>query len=101
MRIKKLLTRFFKLPLFLAKVSGESAWPVLVPGKRYLATALLNPKKGDFIIFRNPKVNSEVYVKKVEEIKDGAYRVNGLVSWSSSSNDFGLVDKNLVLGKIL
>ncbi len=101
--IKKSLINFTKILglIFLVKVEGESAWPNLVPEKRYLATNLLKPKVSDFIVFQNPKNRKEIFVKKVKEIKNNFYFVEGTVSWSESSKNFGQVNKNLVLGKII
>lgn len=104
-RIKKLRISSFrhllKFALFTVKVYGESAWPVLIPGKTYLASRILPPRKGDFIVFQNPKNNKEIFVKQVQKCEVEGYRVSSLVSWGSSSENFGIVDKNLILGKIL
>jgi len=83
------------------KIEGESLWPELIPGKSYLASSLLKPKTGDYVVFKNPKNPGEVFVKKVKKIIDGSYEVNGTIPWSSSSKTFGLVPKELVLGKII
>ena len=92
---------FFKQPLFLVKIRGESMWPALIPGKTYLASGFLKPRKGDVIIFRNPKNSDEVLVKRIVDGQDHGYKVDGTVSWASSSNDFGRVPRECVLGKIL
>lgn len=104
MPIKYLLTNSTenKSPLFfLVKVGGESLWPELVPGNRYLATSLFKPNAGDYVIFKNPKNQRGVFVKKVKRISGGSYEVSGTVPWSSSSEEFGLVSKELVLGKVI
>jgi len=90
-----------KKSLFLVKVEGESAWPELVPEKIYFATSLLRPKIGNFIVFKNPKNNEQNFVKKIVKITPTGYEIQGLVSWAISSKDFGLVEEELVLGKIL
>ncbi|MCH8741524.1 hypothetical protein IH779_01350 [Patescibacteria group bacterium] len=87
--------------IFSVKVEGESCWPHLVPGRNYFATNLLKPKIGDFIVFQNPKDQIEIFVKRVKEIKNNSYFVEGTVSWAESSKNFGEVNRNLVLGKIL
>lgn len=87
--------------LFFVKIEGESAWPQLIPQKRYLATNLFSPKTGDFIVFQNPKNRKEIFVKKVKETKNDSYFVEGTVSWATGSKNFGRVNKNLVLGKII
>ena len=101
--IRRLLINFTKILgwIFLVKIEGESAWPELVPGKSYLATNLLKPKVSDFIVFKDPKNRKETFVKKVKEIKNNFYFVEGTVSWSESSKNFGQVNKNLVLGKMI
>ena len=86
---------------FSVHIEGESAWPELISGKNYFATSFFKPKVGDFIVFQNPKNQKEIFVKRVAEIKNNYYYVEGTVSWATSSKNFGEVNKNLVLGKIL
>ncbi len=90
-----------KPPLFLVKVDGESLWPELVPGKHYLATSLLKPTVGDYIVFKNPNDVRAIFVKKINAVRDGLYEVVGTIPWSSSSEEFGMVPEELVLGKII
>src|SRR3989344_9359154 len=97
--IKKLLTHFSRL-LFSVRVHGESAWPALYSGGCYLASSLVRPNMGSFIVFKNPRNSTETFVKQVKSVHDMGYEVGGLVSWSSSSKDFGIVPKELVLGTI-
>ena len=87
--------------LFSVKIEGVSCWPYLIPEKKYFATNVLKPKIGNFIIFKNPKNQKEIFVKRVKEIKNNFYFVEGTVSFAKSSKDFGQVHKNLILGKIL
>ena len=87
--------------VFLVRVEGESLWPKLIPGKRYLASSIFVPKVGDFAVFRNPKNKMDVFVKKVREATDAGYIMESVVSWGSSSVDFGPVPKHLVVGKVL
>jgi len=98
--IPRILTNIKRL-LFLVKVEGESAWPELVPEKIYFATSLLRPKIGNFIVFKNPKNNEQNFVKKIVKITPAGYEVQGLSSWSSSSEDFGLVNKKSILGTLI
>ena len=100
MRIKFLLTNFFKHPLFLVRVEGESLFPVLVPGRRYLASAWGVLRVGDFAVFSNPKEKQEIFVKRVAGRGRDGYIMESTVSWGSSSHDFGPVPRNLILGKI-
>jgi len=92
---------FIKTLIFLVKVEGESAWPDLIPGKRYFATKLLSPKPGDFIVFKNPNNKEEIFVKKILNLDKSSYFVSGNLPWSSSSSDFGRVSRKLVLGKVI
>ena len=87
--------------LFSVKIEGVSCWPYLIPGKKYFATNVLKPKIGNFIVFKNPKNQKEIFVKKVKTIQGNSYFVEGTVAFATSSKDFGQVHKNLILGKIL
>lgn len=99
--IKMSLINFFKILLFTVKVEGESMWPALIPGQRYLATNMLPIRQGDFSVFRNPLNPSEIFVKRVAEISNSKYCMESLVSWGSSSKDFEYVTKQTVIGKLL
>ena len=101
MRIRRSLTNFFKNVLFLVKIEGESGWPILIPGKTYYATNILRPRIGDFAVFRNPKNQNEIFVKKVTAIRKNGHRVKSAVSWGTSSNDFGVVLSQSILGVVL
>ncbi len=103
---KRGLTRTFQNAdirrlLFMVRVEGESLWPHLVPGRRYVASALACPRIGDFAVFRNPRDTNRVFVKSIREISADGYVMASTVSWGSSSTDFGIVPRELVLGKIL
>jgi phage repressor protein C with HTH and peptisase S24 domain len=96
-----LLTNFIKNLVFLVKVEGESGWPELIPGKLYLATNLIKPRVDDFIVFQNPDNQKEFFIKKIKEIKDNSYFVEGILPWAKSSKDFGPINKKLFFGKII
>lgn len=100
-RIKRLLTNYFRHALFVVRAEGESLWPHIVPDRRYLASGLLSPRIGDFAVFRNPRDPRRVFVKRVGEAGHGFYRMESAVSWGSSSDDFGVVPRKLILGKVL
>ncbi|GEM_PF-1979359 len=114
-RIRQSLIRYFKLwrfnlynlyrgstsIIFLVRVEGESAWPLLMPGGRYFASGLHRPRIGDFAVFQNPRDRSRVFVKRVAGIEHGLYRMESAVSWGSSSDDFGVVPRELIVGKII
>ena len=78
-----------------------SMWPSLVPGRKYLATSLLAPRVGDRIVFQNPKNVAQIFVKKVIKKEHEGYFVSGERSGSTSSEEIGVVNKKLVIGKIL
>ncbi len=99
--IKLLLTRYFKYVFFLVHVEGGSMWPRLIPGRRYFASNLFPLRAGDIAVFRNPKNQKKIFVKKVVGREPGGYIMEGEVSWGSSSRDFGLIGKHQILGKIL
>ena len=89
------------MPFFFVKVEGESLWPELVPGKRYLATSLGKPGAGDYLVFKNPNDVREIFVKEVMRVSKDSYEVAGTIPWASSSKEFGLILRNLVIGKII
>lgn len=103
---KRGLTRIFQNAdlrriLFVVRVEGESGWPHLVAGKRYLASGLLVPRVGDWAVFKNPREPERIFVKRVKAMRGREYIMEGAVSWASSSRDFGLVKRRLVLGTLL
>ena len=99
-RIKPSLTNYFKHPLFFVRVEGESLWPVLVPGRRYLASRWGVLRVGDCAVFRNPKEKQEIFVKRVAGQSRDGYIMESAVSWGASSRDFGPVPREFILGKI-
>lgn len=101
MRIKNSPISFTKRILFRVKVEGMSAWPALVPSRRYFASCLVGPQIGDFIVFKNPKNEAETFVKRVAAKTPEGFVVEGLLEGSSSSADFGIVPQSIIFGKIL
>lgn len=87
--------------LFRVRVSGESCWPVLVPGRSYWASAWIPVRVGDFVVFSNPADPAQVFIKKILGVRENGYEAGSLVSWGLSSKDFGVVDKKYILGKII
>ena len=65
------------------RVSGESMWPTLIPGRRYLATSLLGPRCGRIVVCTNPN-EPGLLVKKIETIAGDKLHIGGLVPWSDS-----------------
>ena len=100
-RIKPSRTNCISRILFRVRVSGESCWPVLVPGKSYWASTLMRIRKGDFIVFRNPVDPEQIFVKKILGMQDEMYEVVSTVSWGLSGADFGMIHKEQVLGRVI
>ncbi len=71
-------------PFFLVRVSGESMWPLLVPGRRYLASSLLAPRQGRIVVAPNPSYPPELLIKRVERVEGQRLHLGGTVGWSSS-----------------
>ena len=95
---------FLSKLLFSIRVEGESGWPRLVAGKRYFATALGRPKRGDMVVFPDPQSQSvmpRLFVKEVKEQYGSYYKVGSATGWGSSSDDFGLIHEQNIWGRIL
>lgn len=84
--------------LFRVRVSGESCWPALAPGRAYWASAMMPVRTGDFIVFWN---HNRLLVKKTLEVRKDGYEVGSTVSWGLSGGDFGTVRREDVLGKVI
>lgn len=85
----------------MVKPEGESGWPELIPEKYYFASNIVRPKVGDFIVFKNPRQESELLIKKVMRITEEFYFVTGTVSWSSFGPRSSPVPKKHVLGRLM
>ena len=77
-------------------VTGESMWPVLVPGKHYVARRDVEPAVGDIAVATHPYDPTQTIVKRVSAIADGNYTLTGTVSWSSSFS----VPRSAIMGVI-
>ncbi len=73
-----------KIGSFQVVVTGESLWPDLVPGKRYVARRDVEPQLGDIVVATNLNDPSQAIVKRVSAINDGLYTLSGTVSWSAT-----------------
>jgi len=78
-------------------VTGESMWPVLVPGKRYKADRDLEPRVGDIVVAQHPTDPSTTIVKRVATIIGGRYSLVGTVSWSANIT----VERSQILGVVI
>lgn len=65
-------------------VTGESMWPVLIPGKRYIARRDQEPAVGDIVVAINPNDAANTIVKRLTVINGDKYQLVGTVSWSST-----------------
>jgi hypothetical protein len=78
--------------LFRVRVSGESMWPGLVPGRHYWASGLLKPRVGDTVVAEHPREPGTFVVKKVTVLNgerngrkaDRQVSLDGTMPWSSS-----------------
>jgi hypothetical protein len=86
--------------LFLVKVEGMSSWPHLIPHTYYVASKLIPPRIGDFVVFRHPH-HKTLLVKKVVSRENGMYRVSGTLPRATSSETLGLIAPHQIEGKIL
>lgn len=86
---------------FLVKVEGLSCWPYLKPGRRYFATSLITPKKGDFVIFRDKKNQSRFLVKRVFAKERGGYLASSTLCHATGSENFYSVPITSIEGKLL
>jgi hypothetical protein len=91
----------FKRILFVVKVEGLSCWPFLKPGRKYFATSLGRPKKGDFVVFRDPKKRDRFLVKKVAVEEKEGYRVVSILPLAQIDENFGSVPRSSIEGKII
>lgn len=87
--------------LFRVRVSGESCWPSLVQGKLYWASGWGSIGAGDFLVFGNPNGSGQILVKKVLGVRVDGYDVGSVVLWGASSRNFGVINKQHILGKII
>lgn len=66
-----------------------------------LAYLFSNPKINDIVAVKDPRDN-KVLIKRVEKIDDGSYFVVGDNKLhSTDSREFGMIRKNLIIGKVL
>ena len=82
---------------FLVEVSGESCWPELIPGKKYLAIQNHRPKVDDFVVFKATSDKKEYLVKKIAEIKGDFLSLASTVSWGPAYT----IEVKDVVGKLV
>ncbi|MBI3420760.1 MAG: hypothetical protein HY006_01730 [Candidatus Sungbacteria bacterium] len=87
--------------IFVVHVEGESALPLLIPGKKYWASGITPIRPNDFIVFSRPHNPKLFFVKRVQSIDRNGYDVQSMVSWGIAGDELGRIPKACVLGKIL
>jgi hypothetical protein len=77
--------------------------PALKSGLIYLALKTKDIKIGDYVVFKNTKLENKplILVKKVIEKENNLLWVSGLKPESTSSKELGWIEIENVLGKIL
>jgi len=77
--------------------------PVLKSGLIYLALKTKDIKIGDYVVFKNTKLENKplILVKKVIKKENNLLWVSGLKPESTSSKELGWIEIENVLGKIL
>lgn len=95
------------LPFGRYQVAGESMTPALSPGERVLVNKAAywfsRPRAGDVVVVRDPREPARLLIKRIDGTADGeGYRVLGdNPDASTDSRVFGLVRRELILGKVL
>lgn len=86
-------------PLKLYRVQGQSMRPTLKAGDVILVCPWLNGRAGDVIVF---KKNALTMIKRIQRREGKRFYVKGDASnQSSDSDEFGAVEQEAVLGKML
>ena len=92
-------------PISKYKIIGESMYPILRSGDFVLVNRLAYlysaPKIGDIVAARDPR-DGKIIIKRVIKIENTKYHVEGdNRTASTDSRDFGLIDKNNIIGKVI
>ncbi len=75
--------------------------PAIRKGTKVLVNRLSGIRVGDVIALRHPQKNL-VILKRITQIKDDGYVVEGdNKEKSSDSRQFGLIEKKLIIGKVV
>lgn len=91
-------------PIGRYEVEGSSMAPAFVAGERLLinraAYWFAEPRPGDVVVVRDPRVPDRLLLKRVTGEADGAWRVEGdSADESTDSRDFGAVPKQMIIGR--
>ena len=83
------------------KVKGRSMLPDYKEGDYLLINKLGRIKKGDVVVLRHPEIK-ELILKRISKIENGKYYVLGDNNkQSTDSRHFGVVDRNMIVGKVM
>ena len=79
---------------FSVRITGESMWPLLCPGKTYTLDREAAIKEGDCVVAHTP---DGIVAKRVSAQKSGAYMLESTISWGSHY----CVEGHDIIGKII
>lgn len=83
------------------KVSGNSMIPLLRDGDLISVMPVPHYRVGDIVVATHPIQTDVIIVKRIESIvSDGRIRLRGAHS-QESSDSFGLVSQNKIIGKMI
>ena len=80
------------------KVKGNSMFPNFLDNDFVFITSFFKKLKEDDVIIS--KFNNDTIIKRINKIKDNRYYITG-DNKEESSNSFGFVNKENILGKVL
>lgn len=75
--------------------------PALLPREKYLASCLLKPKIGKFVVFYNPKYSNQIMVKQIIDKTDNGWLVSGINPLSTSVAKLGEVENHNIIGVLI
>jgi nickel-type superoxide dismutase maturation protease len=92
-------------PIYKYKISGDSMIPTFRDGDVLLVNRLAywfrRPQKGEVIALQDPR-DGKTLIKRIKKIEKDTYFVLGDNKLhSTDSREFGMIGKNLIIGKVL
>lgn len=92
-------------PIYKYKVTGTSMLPAFRDGDIVLVNRLAyvfnKPQIGDVVAVKDPR-DKKVLIKRIEKIVNRSYFVIGDNKLhSTDSREFGMIGKNLIIGKVI
>lgn len=96
---RQLINPLLKLETY--RVSGHSMYPLLKDGQEISIQSCREYQVGDIVVVKHPIQSDVTIVKKIESIDSkGQFRLRG-VNRLESSDRFGLIQKEVILGKVV